>query len=257
MEKQMNSGNPALQMSQFTSQINQFSEVANPSVMTLNGTIIKSAILTALMIAAGGASWAVCHSPEASSGLKIGMIIGGLVGSLIVGIVLFFSQKLAPYLAPAYAVCEGLLLGAISGMYANAFNGIVVQAVLLTVGLLCVMLLAYSTGVIKATPMLMKGIIAATGAICLTYLVTFVLSLCGVQGVNMIHQGGTVGIIFSLVVVGVAAFNFILDFHAIEMGSRSGAPKYMEWYCAYGLLVTLAWLYLEVLRLLAKIRSSD
>jgi uncharacterized YccA/Bax inhibitor family protein len=211
------------------------------------------------LLVTAGIGWTVCH-PTVGTGtpaLKIGLIIGGLIGSLICGLALFFSQRLAPVLAPAYALCEGLLIGAISGMYAAKWHGIVPQAALLTIGIMVVMLLAYTSRVIRATPALTKGIMIATAGVFFVYLVTFLLQLLGVREVAYLHQAGPVGIIFSLIVVGIAAFNFILDFNQIEMGARFEAPKYMEWYAAYGLLVTLVWLYLEVLRLLAKLRSSD
>ena len=249
------SGNPALQPSQFESQL----RFATPSsVMTVNGAVVRTAILTGLLAVTGVVSFGLCH-PEngtASQGLKFGMIIGGLVGSLVCGLSLFFSQRIAPFVAPVYAVCEGMLLGAIAGFYENRLHGIIPQAVLLTVGLLGVMLLAYSTGVIRATPFVAKMIVLSTGAICLTYLISMVSGLLGYP-IPYIHSNGPIGIGFSAVVVGIAAFNFILDFDMIESGAKAQSPKYMEWYAAYGLLVTLAWLYLEVLRLLAKIRSND
>ena len=249
-------GNPALQLDKFRSEAETHH---GPAVMTVTGAITKTAILAALLIAAGGVGW-VITSPASSSMTnvtKFGIIIGSLVGSLICGIALFFSQRLAPVLAPVYALCEGVLIGAISGMYAERWHGIVPQAALLTIGIMVAMLMAYAGGVIRATPFVTKAIITATIGVGLVYLTTFILQLCGVQGLNFIHQSGPIGIIFSLIVVGIAAFNFILDFDLIERGARSGAPKYMEWYAAYGLMVTLVWLYIEVLRLLAKIRSSD
>lgn len=251
----LSTGNPALQPSQFESQL-RFATASN--VMTVQGTVVKTAILTGVLLVAGAVSFGLCHPSNgtASQGLKFGMIIGGLIGTLICGISLFFSQRIAPVLAPAYAVFEGMLLGALAGFYENRFNGIIPQAVLLTIGLLGVMLLAYSTGVIRATPFVTKMIVLATGAICLTYLVSLVSGLLGYP-IPYIHSAGPIGIGFSAVVVGIAAFNFILDFDMIESGAQAQAPKYMEWYAAYGLLVTLAWLYLEVLRLLAKIRSND
>ena len=252
----LSGGNPALQLDQFRSEAQSYH---GPAVMTVTGAVTKSAILAALLIAAGGVGWTIT-SPTSSAITdvsKFGIIIGSLIGSVICGIALFFSQRLAPFLAPVYALCEGVLIGAISGMYSARWHGIVPQAALLTIGIMVAMLMAYASGMIRATPFVTKAIVTATIGVCLVYLATFVLRLLGVEGVNYIHSATPLGIAFSVLVVGIAAFNFILDFDLIENGARSGAPKYMEWYAAYGLMVTLVWLYLEVLRLLAKIRSSD
>lgn len=250
-------GNPTLQIEKFQDEAGHYS---GPAVMTMSGTILKSGILSVLLIAAGAVGWVLCH-PEsgtaiATPGQKLGVIIGSALAGFVVAIIISFKQTTAPVLAPVYAILEGVFIGAISSFYANQFHNIVPLAGLLTVGVLVSMLMVYGSGLVRATPAVTKGIIAATGAVCLVYLVSIVLSLFGV-GVPLIHGAGPIGIGFSVVVVGIAAFNLILDFDLIERGSRTGAPKYMEWYAAFGLMVTLVWLYLEILRLLSKLRSSD
>jgi len=173
---------------------------------------------------------------------------------LVLGLVTIFVKTWAPVTSPLYAVCEGLALGGISAMFEAQYPGIVIQAVALTFGTLFGLLMAYRSGLIKATENFKLGVVAATGSIFLIYLVGFVLGFFGIA-IPYIHQSGTIGILFSLFVVVVAALNLVLDFDFIESGVASGAPKYMEWYAAFGLMVTLIWLYLEILRLLAKLRS--
>ncbi|MEO5905497.1 MAG: Bax inhibitor-1/YccA family protein, partial [Saprospiraceae bacterium] len=169
-------------------------------------------------------------------------------------IISLFRQKDAPVLAPIYAALQGLFVGGITGIYAGFGGGIVIQAVSLTLLVLFIMLFIHKTGIIPVTQKLRMGIVMATGAIALLYLLTFVLSFFGVS-VPYIHQGGTIGIIFSLVVIGVAALNLLLDFDMIVKGAEYKAPKYMEWFTAMGLMITLIWLYLEILRLLAKLQE--
>jgi uncharacterized YccA/Bax inhibitor family protein len=253
----MSGGNPALQLDHFQSEAETYN---GPSVMTVGGAVQKSLILSVLLIAAAAVGWILC-SPQASSaiatqGQKMFVMFGSAITAFIVAMVITFKQKLAPFLAPVYAILEGVFIGGISSFYADRFHNIVPLAGMLTIGVMVVMLLAYTSRVIRATPALTKGIIAATGAVFLVYMVSIVLSLFGVQ-VPYIHSSGPIGIGFSVVVVGIAAFNLILDFDLIETGSRMRAPKYMEWYAAFGLMVTLVWLYLEILRLLAKLRSND
>lgn len=250
-------GNPALQLDKFRTEAETHH---GPAVMTVTGAVTKTAILTALLIAAGGVGWVVCHPDTetyiASPAQKQLLMFGSAIAAFVIALVLCFVQRLSPFLAPIYAILEGIFVGAISSYYAKIWHGIVPQAALLTVGLLVVMLFAYTSRAIRATPALTKGILFATASIFLVYMATIVLRMFG-GDIPYIHNSGPIGIGFSVIVVGIAAFNFILDFDLIERGARSGAPKYMEWYAAFGLLVTLAWLYLEVLRLLSKIRSSD
>ena len=174
----------------------------------------------------------------------------GLVGGLILAMVTVFKQSWARVTAPLYAACEGLVLGGVSAIYEARYQGIVLQAVGLTLGTLAVMLVAYKTRAIKATEKFKMGVICATGAIALVYMVSWILGMFGIN-IGFIHSTGWLGIGISLVIVGVAALNLVLDFDLIEQGARQGAPKYMEWYGGFGVLVTLVWLYLEILRLLS------
>jgi uncharacterized YccA/Bax inhibitor family protein len=165
-----------------------------------------------------------------------------------------FKKEWAPITGSLYAAAEGLFVGALSALYETQFNGIVLQAVLLTIGVLLALLAAYSMRLIKATENFKLGVVAATGGIALVYLATIVLGFFGIH-IPYIHESGLVGIGFSVFVVIIAALNLVLDFDFIENGCAHGAPKYMEWYAAFGLVVTLVWLYVEILRLLAKISS--
>ncbi len=172
----------------------------------------------------------------------------------MVALVTAFKREWAPVTTPIYALLEGLFLGGLSLLYEQQFPGIVMNAVGLTFGTLAALLLAYRSGLIKATENFKLGIFAATGGIALLYLVSMGLGFFGIR-IPLIHGSGVIGIGFSLFVVGIAALNLVLDFDFIERGAESGAPKYMEWYGAFGLLVTLIWLYIEILRLLAKLQS--
>jgi uncharacterized YccA/Bax inhibitor family protein len=176
------------------------------------------------------------------------------LAGLVLALFTIFKKEWSAFTAPAYAVAEGLSLGAVSALFEVRYPGIVLQAVGLTFGTLAALLVAYKTGVIKATENFKLGVVAATGAIALFYLFGFVLRLFGIT-MPLIHSSGTFGILFSLGVVVVAALNLVLDFDFIEEGAARGAPKYMEWYAAFGLMVTLVWLYLEVLRLLSKLQD--
>lgn len=243
----MRSGNPALSKK-------TFSEFAlRGEAMTLNGTVHKTALLLFGVVATAVLSWRRTVATEDPAALTPYILIGA-VGGLIVAIVTIFKKEWSPVTAPLYAVLEGVVLGIVSAMFEQMFPGIVFQAVVLTFGTLASLLLAYQTGLIKATENFKLGVAAATGAIMMIYLVGFVMSFFG-SGIPYIHESGTIGICFSLFVVVIAALNLVLDFDFIEQGVEHGAPKYMEWYGAFGLLVTLIWLYLEILRLLAKLRS--
>ena len=187
--------------------------------------------------------------------IAYGLLIGGALGGFVVALLTIFKPNLSPITAPIYAALEGLVLGTISAVFETQYPGIVIQAVGLSIGVLAVMLFIYGTGIIRATEKFKIGVIAAMGAICLVYLVSMVLSLFGTN-LPYIHDSGPVGIGFSLVVVVIAALNLILDFDFIEKGVQQQAPKYMEWYGGFSLLVTLIWMYLEILRLLAKMRGG-
>ena len=181
------------------------------------------------------------------------LVVGG-IGGFIVAMVTIFKKEWARVTAPIYALLEGLVLGGISAMFEMRYHGIAIQAVALTFGTLVVMLLAYRSGLIKVTDKLRLGIVAATGGIAVFYLLQFILGFFGIH-FTAINGSSPIGIGFSLIVVAVAALNLVLDFDLIEKGARLGAPKYMEWYGAFALMVTLVWLYFEILRLLSKFRS--
>jgi len=259
----MMGGNPALNDDTF----NPAGGYADTgSVMTLGSTVFKSLTLVGICVVAATVTWDISMSASGAfdAGKAMPWLLGGLIGGLILGIITIFNPKGSPVSAPLYAVCEGLFLGAVSAFYeatygsangqAGPFSGIVIQAVALTMGVLLVMLTLYGTRVIRVTAKLQAGIIAATGAVCLVYLASFALSFFGVT-IPYLHSNGPIGIGISLVIVGIAAFNLLLDFDLIEKGVQGRAPKYMEWYAGFALLVTLVWLYLEILRLLSKLRS--
>ncbi|MEM9021650.1 MAG: Bax inhibitor-1/YccA family protein [Planctomycetota bacterium] len=235
------------------------------NVMTMGGTVVKSGVLVAITVVTGAIAWMLC-APGGTfdGGMAMPFVIGGVVGGLVLALVTIFKPSVAPYTAPFYAAAEGLFLGAISAFYELAYggaggaelglSGIVLQAAGLTLAVLAVMLVLYGTRIIKVTAKLRAGIIAATGAVMLFYLVSIVMSLFGAT-MPYLHSASPLGIGISLVIVGIAAFNLLLDFDLIERGVQGGSPKYMEWYAGFALLVTLVWLYLEILRLLAKLRS--
>ncbi|MGB3548334.1 MAG: Bax inhibitor-1/YccA family protein [Saprospiraceae bacterium] len=182
------------------------------------------------------------------------IIFGGAIVGLILVVIMSFKQNLSPTLAPVYAAVEGLFVGGISGYYAlAAFPGIIFQAVALTMAVFFLMLFLYKSGAIKVTQKLRAGVMMATGAVLVVYVLSFALSFVGIS-IPYLHEGGMIGIGISLLIVGIAAMNLLLDF---EKGEEYGLPAYMEWFCAVGLIVTLVWLYLEILRLLALLSSSD
>jgi uncharacterized YccA/Bax inhibitor family protein len=228
---------------------------ADGDVMTVSGTVWATAALLVLVVASGAYGWSSVDATAESVSLP-GWIFPVVFGALGVAILTIFKPNLARFTSPAYALLEGAFLGAISAAYNTAYDGIVVQAVGLTVGVFAVMLFLYGTRIIKVTDKLRMGIVAATGAIFLVYLVNMVLSLFDAS-VPFLHDTGLMGIGISLLIVGVAAFNLLLDFDFIERGVAAGAPKKMEWYAAFGLLVTIVWLYLELLRLLSKLQGRD
>lgn len=225
---------------------------AGDEVMSFEGTINKTAFL--LLLVAVGATWVwTRYFQTLDPATVMPYLMVGLIGGLGAALVTIFLPAWARISAPVYAAAQGLALGAISAFYEQQLHGIVFQAIGLTFGVLAVMLLAYRSGLIKVTDKFRMIVVAATGAIALLYLVSIVMSLFGAT-IPFIHQGGTFGIVFSLVVVGIAAMNLALDFDFIQRGVEHGAPKPMEWYAAFGVMVTLIWLYLEILRLLSKIR---
>jgi len=226
--------------------------VTAEDAMTVMGTVHKTAFLLLLLVA--GAIWVwnkfTLGGPQA---VMPWLGIGG-IGGFIIALVTIFKKEWAPVTSPIYAVLEGLLLGGLSSMFEASYPGIVIQAVGLTFGTLFALLMAYRSGLVKATENFKLGVVAATGGIFIVYFISFIMGFFG-KTIPFIHESGTVGILFSLFVVVVAALNLVLDFDFIEHGAERGAPKYMEWFAAFGLLVTLVWLYIEILRLLAKLRS--
>jgi uncharacterized YccA/Bax inhibitor family protein len=229
------------------------------SHMTVRGAAVKSALLTAVLVGAGAVSWTLTQGGATSADEGLYRMLFGLgapIAGFLVALVTIFVPRLSPFTAPLYAVLEGLFLGAVSRFFNQQYQGIVIEAAALTAGVLAAMATLYATRWIVVTDKLRTGIIAATFGVCLAYLGAFLLNLFGVN-FPYIHDTGMISIGFSLVVVVIASLNLVLDFDLIERGARSGAPKYMEWYAAFGLLVTVVWLYLEILRLLAKLRGRD
>jgi uncharacterized YccA/Bax inhibitor family protein len=245
----MRTSNPSLNSKTF--------ERAAPGAgaMTIEGTVNKVGILLLLMLVPAAYMWSKVMNAW-DPGAAMGTAGLAAIGAFIFAIITVFKKTWAPVTAPIYAVLEGAFLGAISGVFNQAYPGIAMQAVALTIGTLFTLLLAYRSGIIKATENFKLGVVAATGGIALLYLVSIVMGFFGAS-IPFIHSNGTVGILFSLFVVVIAALNLVLDFDFIETGAEMGAPKYMEWYAAFGLMVTLVWLYLEILRLLAKLQSRD
>ncbi len=246
----MKSSNPALASNPFSG----FGLVAESNTMTIGGTVSKTAILLLLVLLPAAFVWnkAALYGQNATS-VQTWMMVG-LFGGLILSILTIFKKNWAPMTAPLYAVMEGLFLGGISSFFEKSYSGIVLQAVSLSIGTLLIMLFAYQSGWIKATEKFKLGVVAATGAIALVYFVTIILGFFNIN-VPFVNGSGWFSILFSIFVVGIAALNFIIDFDFIEQGSRAGIPKYMEWYGAFALMVTLIWLYIEILRLLAKIND--
>lgn len=257
----MRTSNPALNANVFSQARGAWSGAS----MTIQGTVNKTFILLFLVVISASWVWGkimpaassfgtmepAVHQPPAMVGP---LMLLGLIGGFIAAMVTVFKKEWAGITAPIYALLEGLVLGSISAIFEMQYPGIVIQAVALTFGTLFCLLGAYKSGLIKPTENFKLGIVAATGAICLIYFVSWIMSFFGVH-FGMIYGSGPIGIGFSLVVVTIAALNLVLDFDFIEQGAAMGAPAYMEWYGAFGLMVTLIWLYIEILRLLAKLRE--
>jgi len=245
MADQLGLSNPALNSKTFQG------NVAVGDAMTLQGTVNKTGFLLLCVIGTASLTWHL----EATGNPNVGALLAlGAIGGFITAMITIFKKTWSPVTAPIYALLEGLALGGISALLENKYPGIAMQAVGLTFGVLFCLLLAYSTGLIRVTDRFRLGVVSATGAIAVTYLADMVLHFFNIQ-VPFIHQSGVWGILFSVFVVIIASLNLVLDFDFIESGTKSGAPKYMEWYGAFGLMVTLIWLYLEILRLLSKSRN--
>jgi uncharacterized YccA/Bax inhibitor family protein len=249
----MASGNPVLRSDRF-----QAAAVGDER-MTVNGTIGKTGILLVLMVITAGWTWqrfaAALETvgPAGAMATVTPYMIGGLVAGLVLALLSVFVTRWIAVTAPMYAIAEGFAIGGISAVFNLRYPGLVVTAVALTIGTLTAMLLIYRSGVIKVTDKLRLGIVAATGGIALIYVIDLVMALFGAH-MPVINSASPIGIGFSLLVVGIAAFNLLLDFDFIERAAEGGAARNMEWYGAFGLLVTLVWLYLEILRLLSKLR---
>jgi uncharacterized YccA/Bax inhibitor family protein len=252
----MKTSNPALGDNTFRDVSGgQYGIIDATGRMTLSGTVNKTGILLLCAIAAAGWTWHLFLQSHDIADVTPWML-GGLFGGFIFAMITIFKKEWSPVTAPIYALLEGLALGGLSAVFDMRYPGIAIQAVGLTFGTLFVLLLAYRSGLIPVTQKFRMGIIAATGGIAVFYLLEMVLGFFGVNFTS-INGSGIVGIVFSVVVVAVAALNLVLDFDFIEKGVQYGAPKYMEWYGAFGIIVTLVWLYLEILRLLSKMRSRN
>lgn len=228
------------------------------AAMTVRGTASKTLLLTLMVLAGAAYTWKIAYQAINPASVQPWMI-GGAIGGFILAIIISFKPNLAQYLAPVYAVVEGLFLGAISAIFNQKFAavapGLIMNAVLLTMLTAFVMLVVYRTNLIKVNGAFAKIMTIAIGAIALFYFASIILNLFGVN-VTMLHDSSPLSIGISLVIVGVAAFSLLMDFHFIEKAAEAGAPKYMEWYGAFALMVTLIWLYLEILKLLAKFAGS-
>lgn len=249
----MRTANPALSDKTFDQ------VVSSDQAMTIEGTVNKTFLSLFLLVGGAMYTWQMYFATLTPEGIGdtasvMPWMIGGGIGGFIVAIITVFKKTWAPFTTPIYAILEGLLLGGLSAFIESMYPGIVLQAVALTFGTLFSLLFAYKSGLIRATENFKLGVVAATGGIALIYLVSFILGMFGTS-IPFIHENGLMGIGFSAFVVVIAALNLVLDFDFIETGAAKGAPKYMEWYATFGLLVTLVWLYIEILRLLTKLRS--
>ena len=237
----LRSGNPVLSKSTFNSTTNL------TETMTINGTVNKTVISLFLLVGTGYLTFNTMNTV---------LLIACGIGGFIVALITVFRKHWAPITVPIYAILEGGMLGGISFMYNSMYDGIVTNAIFLTLGILLSLLMAYRSGLIKPSENFKLGVAAATGGIAIVYLINFVMGIFGSgMGVMSINNSSMMSIGFSLVVIVIASLNLVLDFDFIEEGAEKGAPKYMEWYGAFGLLVTLIWLYLEILRLMAKLNS--
>jgi uncharacterized YccA/Bax inhibitor family protein len=242
----MRTSNPALNAKSFE----RFGPIAAGEGMTIEGTVNRAGFLLLVLVATATWTWL-----QTFAGVPVqGYLWGGLLGGFAVALITIFKPTASPYTAPLYAALEGLAIGAISAIAEARYHGIVIQAVALTFGTLFALLIVYRSRIIPVTENFKLGVAAATGGIAIFYLVSIGLSFWNIR-IPFLHEGSALGIGFSLFVVVIAALNLVLDFDFIEKGAEHGAPKFMEWYGAFGLMVTLIWLYLEILRLLAKLRS--
>ena len=243
------SGNPALSDTTFRSEGRAVGES-----MTLQGTVNKTGILLGILVLTAVYTWNLFFQ-TGNPAAVMPIAIGGAIGGFVLALITIFKKAWSPYTALIYAALEGLFLGGISAIFEYQYPGIVIQATGLTLGTLASLLVLYKLGIIKPTENFRLMIVSATMGIAVLYLISMIMNMFGSSGIGFIHSNGLFGIGFSLFVVAIAALNLVLDFDFIEQGSELGAPKYMEWFGAFSLMVTLIWLYLEMLRLLAKLRS--
>ena len=238
----LRSGNPALHKNTFKGL-----ETTGDNTMTIDGTVNKTSIALILLLFSSYYTYSTSNT---------GFIFIGLIVGIVLAIATIFKKTWSPITVPLYAICEGLALGGISSIYESMYTGIVQQAIFLTLGIFTALLFAYKTKIIKATENFKLGVFAATGGIAIVYFISFIMSFWG-GGLSImnIQNASMMSIGFSVFVVIIAALNLVLDFDFIEEASEIGVPKYMEWYATFGLLITLIWLYLEILRLLAKLQS--
>jgi uncharacterized YccA/Bax inhibitor family protein len=227
---------------------------AGSSVMTINGTLNKIGVMLLLLIAGAAYTWRMVSGADPGNAGMYAIV--GAVGGFILAMVTIFRPQSSAVTAPIYAILEGLFLGAISAIINAQYPGVAFQAVLLTIGTLFTMLFLYRSGRIRATPRFQQGVMMATGAVFFAYLISWIFSLFG-MGMGFMHSAGPLGILINLVIIVIAALNLIMDFNFIEKGAEMSAPKYMEWYGAFGLMVTLVWLYIEFLRLLSRFSGRD
>jgi uncharacterized YccA/Bax inhibitor family protein len=246
-------GNPAMSEKTFE-QVHHYEGEA----MTIRGTMNKFGLMFIMLLGGASFTWSLFYKSGAEAVMP--WMWGSLIGGMIIAFIIIFKKTWAPFLALGYGLLEGLFLGAISAFYDSAFSAmypsIIMHAVLLTFGCAAAMYFFYKTGLIKATGTFKKVIMIATASIGIFYLVAMVMRLFG-TGMPYLHDNGPIGIGISVFIVAIAALNLILDFDMMDQGAAQGAPKYFEWYCAFGLMVTLVWLYLEILRLLGKLSSKD
>lgn len=248
------SGNPTLTQKMFDKSMHL--EANMQGTMSVRGAINKFGFLLFMVIAGAAYTWNLFEEGKPDT-MRILMIVG-LIGGLISALAITFKPNWAGFLAPLYGLLEGLFIGGISVLFNNAFPkapGLVMQAVGLTFGVAIAMFILYNFRIIKATEKFKSVIIAATVGIGIFYLLTMVLRLFGVN-IPFMYDSSALSIGISLFIVAIAALNLILDFDMIEQGAERGAPKFMEWYGAFGLLVTLVWLYMEILRLLSKVANN-
>lgn len=227
-------------------------EITADQTMTIQGTVNKAGILLLCVVVGAAWTWGLSHSTEPEAALP--WTFGGAIGGFVMALVTIFKKNWSPLTSPIYALLEGLFLGGISALFEKNYPGVAMQAISLTFGVMFAMLLAYKFRIIQATRGFKLGVIAATGGIALVYLVNMIMTVFFHSQISVLNSATPLGIGVSVFVVVIAALNLIIDFDMIENATRIGAPKYMEWYGAFGLMVTLIWLYLEILRLLGKVR---